>query len=351
MNNKMLSGLALLCAALLSQSANAGDCMRERVCAPKHKRHYCNDKKHPFFVTVGTGASWSAGKKVHVDHVTAAADATTKFWDGANEGYDKTHGTSEFYTLALGYHWSDWFSSNVELTHRPSYKYRKNQTQTAPDNVNGLEALGAKTRYFDLKETSITFNVDLRSGGLFDWCSWQCGDNWKFQLLIGGGIGISYNRVENFHSITTSAVSNLVGRAPQALTGATAGTAAANAGAGTRNGAANAGDATVLSAEHALIARDVLVLGDPSTVLLNQAHSIMLDRTKSDFVWQLKIGFEVAYKRCSFDIFYRYHDAGKFHSHNYTVDVPANFASPAKVQSWKGDMTAHELCFNMNKRF
>jgi hypothetical protein len=77
----------------------------------------------------------------------------------------------------------------------------------------------------------------------------------------------------------------------------------------------------------------------------------MLDRRYTEFVWQVKVGFEIAYRRCAFEIFYRYHDAGKFQSHTYTVDAPENFVDPIKVPAWRGDMTAHELCFNLNKRF
>lgn len=359
MNNKMLSSLALLCAALLTQSADARDC-KVRCEKPENKCHYRHDDK-PFFITVGTGASWSGSDKIEVDHVTAADQAGTKFWDGAVEGYNDHRNASELYTVGLGYHWNDWLSTGVELTHRPSYSYKQAQTQAtaAPlDNVEGLEHFGPKTRYFDLKNTSITFNIDLRAGGFSDCMSWSVCENFQIQPIIGFGVGIAYNRIENFHSISADRkVRSLVGRAgliantdhSDAVASAVdAGTdliGAGTIGAGTADEVA-----TVLNAEHALAARDILVRGTdiPNS---NQVHSIMNDRTKTDFVWQVKLGLGVAYKRVFFDLFYRYHDAGKFRTHNYTVDAATNALDPAKVPAWSGDVTAHELCFNCSKKF
>lgn len=387
MNKRILSGLAMLCAALLSQSANAGECHRKKMCEPRHKHHYCHDREHPFFVTVGAGASFSADSKVSVASATSTNNSgttpSTAFWDGANEGYNHNLDTSEFYTVALGYHWNDLFSTSVELTNRPSYKYRKTQTVGSTTNpqtsFSGIEGLGNKKRYFDLNSTSLTFNIDLRSGGIFEWASWRCGEHIGIQLILGGGIGVAYNKVENFHSISTSlAARTLVGRTP--FISATAGGGvrpsdgntdvttqplspagiAAIAGAandvGTAlGGAFNANDQVVLNIENAngsFNQHDVLVSGgNLPLATFPQAHSIMLDKTSTEFSWDVKVGIEIFYKRCSFDIFYRYNDAGKFRSNKYIIDAPINPIDPIAVPAWHGKVTAHELCFSLNKRF
>lgn len=235
------------------------------------------------FVLLGSGASASRDARLSVD---------TPPWDAANEGYGGNLSHSVLYTAGLGYVFCPLVSSDIEVTYRPSFTYNKFQTAVAGASNPGV--LGAKTREFDLSDTSIMGNVFLNGEGanLFA-CLNRCT---ILQPFIGGGIGVAYNHLSNFHSVLEETSS----------------------------------------------------LGPGSS----NVASIMNANTNTAFAWQLMAGAELLNRhKWGIDVGYRYFDGGRFKSNNYLVDVPGGSTTPVTITPWSGRLTANEVFANLKYRF
>lgn len=234
------------------------------------------------FITVGGGYSWSTKSHIKADSL---------FWDPAPQGYNRSLDQSEFYTFGLGYHCKSLLSFVLEVDYRPNYRYSKFQTSTATTTV---AFIGTKTRKFRLSNLTFTANVFLNKSG--NCYNWDCGSCFNIAPFIGGGIGVAYNTLYDFHS--------------------------------------------------------VLPLQAGQTV--QEVRSIMNYRQKTAFAGQVMVGITSKInERMSIDLGYRWFYGGRFESNNYITnanpavptDVPPHLTPP-----WKGSLAANELyvCLNYN---
>lgn len=146
------------------------------------------ENNHPFFITLGTGASFSNNADIKVDNT---------IWDPAPEGYNSKLGKSWFYTLAAGYKFTPLISGSIETNFRPSFKYSKYQS-----NVPGATTpyyYGAKTRKFALDSTAVLANITLHGEGLNLFT--KLNSNTTLQPFAGAGAGVAYNKVSDFYSV------------------------------------------------------------------------------------------------------------------------------------------------------
>ncbi len=227
------------------------------------------------YLIAGVGGSFTRCADICVD---------LNFWDAAVEGYNAQLGKSELYTIGLGYQAHAALRTTFEASFRPSLSYCKFQT-----GINEGEAnfLGNKTRYFNLSNASLMFNAYIDGAGITPGLDLNIGCDFHIQPFIGAGIGLSYNKIYNFHSVTTTL--------------------------------ANAISYTVGSA--------------------------MVSTKHRTFSWQAFAGLEVARTSfCSLDIGYRYFDGGKIKSNNWALAV----LPPQTTSPWTGKLRANEFFVNFN---
>lgn len=220
---------------------------------------------------LGTGASFSNESNISADPF---------LWDPPVQGYNATLDNSEFYTAGVGYQVSSLIDADIEVTYRPSFHYNKLQTPI-PSPTTGV--LGSKTRQFDLTNSSVMANVFLDGQGtnLFT----KLNSLTTLQPFVGGGIGIAYNTLSNFHSVLAS--SSIAGT--------------------------------------------------------NGVASIMNSNSQTTFAWQISAGAELLYAETwRLDLGYRYFDGGRFKSNNYL------FFNQVTVPPWSGRFTANEVFLNLN---
>ncbi len=230
------------------------------------------------FLTVGFGYSWSEDANVK---------ANPSFWDPAKQGYNSDLDSSEVYSAGLGMRVSPLLALAVDVSRRPSFKYEKFQSPAGPQPVGFI---GEKTRFFDLTNTSVMFNVMLFGRGIYHQLLLSLGHHITVEPVIGGGIGVAYNTVENFHSVTAT-----------------------------------------------------------QTGGFNNVNSIGDDRTITSFAWQLMAGLHVAIgQRASVDLGYRYFDGGDFEGPNYVHSVSGVTSSGLSVPPWKGNLCSNEAFINFN---
>lgn len=228
------------------------------------------------FIYVGGGGSWSTKSKIHTDPA---------IWDPSPQGYNSNLGSSEFYTFGLGYHCTPLFSLSVDLNYRPEYKYKKFQTSTA-SQTQGF--LGNKTRFFKLSSLSCMVNAFLnKQGNAFSYSS--CG--YSIAPFIGVGVGVSYNKISDFHSVLPLTVEQTAAR----------------------------------------------------------VASIMSDKLQRSFAAQAIVGLVAKItNRLSVEVGYRYFYAGKFKTNNYLVDVATGFLTPKTTSPWTGRFQTNDVFLNFN---
>lgn len=127
--------------------------------------------------------------------------------------------------------------------------------------------------------------------GLSERLAYSMGSYGIIKPVVGGGIGVSYNTVSNFH-----------------------------------------------------------------TVLDNNAivTTVLQDQTKPSFAWQLNAGLELKKDRFSFDVGYRYFNAGTFVSNNALTTRVNNSGTPIAtniIPSWSSKLAANELYFTAKVAF
>lgn len=231
---------------------------------------------HPFEIILQLGDSYS-----NRSHITA----DPRNWDPSPEGYSNDLDKSVVYAAGVGYQWTPLFSTNVLVSHRPSFDYRKFQTSGAVETPGFL---ADKTRFFDFQNTDIMFDAIFHSGGISRCLAWQVNCCNDIQIFFGGGVGVAYNTVSNFHTEPEGTIP-----------------------------------------------------GDPVRFPI---ASVIPNETKSDFAWDLTAGLE--WRSCNrfiVGVGYRYLDGGDFQSNNYVVNTQPDGRLPHRVHPWKGDFTTNEV--------
>lgn len=234
-------------------------------------------QEKPFFVLLGIGGSYSMRTSIATN---------PSQWDPAIQGYTNDLGSSVLYTAGLGYNLSSLFTTDIEVTARPSYSYMQYQVPGAGASTPGFA--GTKTREFDLLNTSIMANLYINGKAvkLFT----HMGSKTILQPIVGLGLGIAYNTVSDFHSVQAS--SSVAGS--------------------------------------------------------NDVTSIMNSNTKSAFAWQAFLGAEAVYADTwALDLGYRYFNGGHFESNNYLTNVPSGLTSQLTVSPWSGTLRANEWFINL----
>ncbi len=141
---------------------------------------------YPFFIHVGSGYSSSMCAKINPDPA---------IWDEVKEGYSAKLDHAAVFEAGLGYSIYDWLATSVMAAYRGVYRYKKFQTlQTAQTPTVG----DTKTRYFDLENTSVLFNLIFNGTNCWSWHFCNC---MSLAPILVGGIGLAQNRVSNFHAV------------------------------------------------------------------------------------------------------------------------------------------------------
>lgn len=233
----------------------------------------------PWFLEFGSGISWSNNANITADPIR---------WNPSPDGYNSRLGTVPLYTAGIGYIINPLISADVNYTFRGIYKYKKHQVSTESNVQNPL---GNRTRYFNLNSNALMFNVTLYGQGLSDRLTYEMDSFGVIQPIIGGGVGVSYNTMSNFH----------------------------------------------------------MVLDSNSAVT-----SVMQDYTKSSFSWQLNAGLEWKKDRFSFDLGYRYFNAGSFKSNNALITRTNDAGTPITtntIPAWSSTLSANEIYFTAKVAF
>ncbi len=100
------------------------------------------------------------------------------------------------YSGAIGYNFSPLLSADIEYIYRPSYSYKVFQTPT-PE----YSSYSARTRFFDLQSNSLMANAYLHGKGISQRLNWITPYGFNIEPFIGGGLGVAFNTVSNFHTV------------------------------------------------------------------------------------------------------------------------------------------------------
>lgn len=176
MIGKLLTTLGL-CALLFTHILMAEQSSQE---TPLEKKAY---------LKFGSGASFSTHSGVH---------APSDFWDPAVQGYRGNFGVAPIFEVAFGYDVIPALTTELSLSYRSHYSYKK--FQSPPADIQTPGALGTKTRHFNLDATSLLFSLFFNGKG-FDALRWTTGPSGNYIYpFIGVGVGISELTIYNFRS-------------------------------------------------------------------------------------------------------------------------------------------------------
>ncbi|MDZ4123912.1 MAG: hypothetical protein U1E02_07010, partial [Hydrogenophaga sp.] len=245
-----------------------------------------------FFLKAGVGGSFSRDADICVD---------SRQWNRASEGYTASVGKSELYTVAAGYTFNKLFSTECEVTVRPSFRYQKFQTPLAASTFS-FAGLTPRTRFFRLSNTAIMANLYCKGAGVADKLAWKfCDDDWLLQPVLGAGLGISYTNLYDFHTVFCD-------------------------------------EANIINL-NGLITRRVA--------------SVELPYTNRSLSGQVMVGFELTYENFLAYVGYRYFNGGSFKSNNYLTSRNASTDGTHAGTSvpWKGKLRAHEFVVNIGGSF
>lgn len=141
------------------------------------------------YLKFGSGASFSTNGSVY---------APSDFWDPAKQGYNDDFGIAPIFDVAFGYDIIPALTTELSLSYRAHYSYKKFQVPPAVFQAPG--ALGIKTRHFNLDATSLLFSLFF-NGRAFDALRWETGPSGSYIFpFIGAGLGISELTIYNFRS-------------------------------------------------------------------------------------------------------------------------------------------------------
>jgi len=238
-------------------------------------KNCCVDKYalSTWFAYVGMGFAWS--KKAGIKNPDPSG------WDVAIEGYDNDLLNSPCYFVGFGRKLFNYLSLDLSFICFNSFHYEKHQTGISP--TPGFTGT-IRTRYFDLDNQGLLLNLSLLK---------PCTGNIQIDFdkislapFAGGGIGIGFNQIFNFHTVASS----------------------------TPNG----GKTTTLE--------------DPSFNL--------------GFAWQLFTGISLFSKNnnLNFDIGYKYYNGSKFKSaKKILINTSGSEGTILVVKSWKGYLKTHQI--------
>lgn len=267
--NSLISLATFICISLYTQCSFSAHVNNQVV--------YVNKPNNRLFVLLGSGGSFSRNADISVN---------LQQWDPAIEGYNANLNNSVVYAVGIGYQFSCLFDVDLEINSRPAYSYSKFQTPVLGSSTPGF--LGSKTRKFELKNVSALINIFVHGSGLNLFY-----DLWYGTIIepfIGAGLGVSYNKLDNFHSVLATA----------------------------------------------------FIPGS------NNVGSIMNANQKSAFAWQFMIGLSlISNAKYGLDLGYRYFNGGNFESNNYITNVPPGLNQPLIASPWKGTLTANEVFLNL----
>ena len=242
----------------------------------------------PWFAEFGTGASFSNAASINYH-------PNYNIWPVAN--YDSSLGTVPLYMAGIGYKVSPLFKVDGSYSYRGQYRYSKHFERL--NNPSGV-SLQPNTRSFNLNANSLLFSGTFYLKGLESFYPTlpkifvnNLGSFGTVQPIIGGGIGVSYNTVTNFQTITDNT---------------------------------------------------------------NWITNVKQDKTLASFAWQLNAGVDWQIsERFSFDIGYRYFNAGRFNSSD-ACDSRLNssngdYVTPAWSPNWQATLSANEVYFTSKVNF
>ena len=152
----------------------------------------------PWFLELGTGASFSNSASINYQ-------PQYNNWDVPTTTYDSSLGTVPIYMAGIGYTLSPLLKIDASYSFRGQYKYAKHLEYITAGVTNPL---GPSTYYFKLSSNSLMFSGTLYAKGLEgsypelkNQLVREVGSYGYIQPIIGGGIGVAYNTVTNFHTI------------------------------------------------------------------------------------------------------------------------------------------------------
>jgi len=262
MTKNILVGLALSAAVVVSSSA-ATKTNNEATMGP-------------WYAFVGTGFAWTLN--------TGVSNPDPTNWDFANEGYDSDLGHGGFYSLGFGRSITDYLHLDLSYTNYATMHYQKYQTgQGTKIGSTG----NTRTRFFDVDSQSVLINFILQPiEGTF---TAQLGDVSVFPF-IGAGIGAGFNRVTNFHTVSSLG--------------------------------------------------SVTTIGDPNN--------------NTDFAWQGTVGLTAHpnCSHLYLDVGYRYFDGGKFKSADvFTINTPGSLGAKASAAPLQGRFKSNQAYANLRYMF
>ena len=225
------------------------------------------ENKQSAYLKLGVGGSSS---------MQADMNVVTPIWDPSPEGYNHNVGSTALYSAAAGYHFSPLISLDFEYIYRPSFTYAKYQTSLAT-GVAGFAGT-EKIRYFNLQSNSLMANLGLHGQGLSPHLVWDA-SSCMIQPFVAGGLGVAFNTVSNFHTLTLQ----------------------------------------------------------PSSF----NTSMMPDHSITSLAWQLSAGLEIInWKNFELAAGYRYYNGGTFESNNYIInDTSSDPAWKGTVAANEGFVT------------
>lgn len=195
-------------------------------------------------------------------------------WDPSVSGYNNRMSNSEVLGVGLGYHFCPWLSAEVMLDHRNSFKYNKFQISPA--------ALGDKSRIFNIRNTTVMANFIAHGRGISE-CLVYENANYCIDPFVNVGLGVAYNTVDNFHSVSSAGGS---------------------------------------------------------------VFSMMTPYTKTNFAYQCGLGLQMTFcDNMSICFGYRYLATGRFRSNDYLIDNSDVPGATGGVQApaWTGRFDTNEL--------
>lgn len=238
----------------------------------------CSDDDHPWYGIIGTGYAWSLKAGIE--------NPDPSFWDEAIQGYNNSLGGSPFLTFGFGRKFLSYLRTDFSYTYFQTFHYVK--FQTGISSTPGFTG-DNRTRFFDLDNQNILFNLSFYPEKHFYFTFWSL----DISPFIGGGIGVGFNRVTNFHTVGAS---HSVG----------------------------------------------------STTSIGHAAS------QSSFAWQGLGGlrFHPINSSTSFDIGYHYYDGGTFKGPtNIYVNDAVSLGEPSFGTAWKGKLRTHQISGTFNLSF
>jgi len=243
----------------------------------------------PWFVEFGTGASFSN---------TAKIDYQPQYnrWNVPTTTYNSSLGTVPIYMAGIGYTVSPLLKVDASYAFRGKYIYNNHFEYI---NTGSANPQGPGSRYFNLTSNSLLFSGTLYAKGLEDThpelanrLVRDMGSYGYIQPIIGGGIGVSYNTVTNFHGISDDGA---------------------------------------------------------------YVNSVLQDTMIASFAWQLNAGLDwQVTDRFSFDVGYRYFNAGRFNSGDARVthtSISGTFMTPNWTPNWNATLSANEIYFTAKVAF